>query len=41
MKNYHEENSVFIHFLLIFYCYLLILVNELRVNILKFNKLKI
>ena len=40
MKNHHEENSVFTHFRLIFYCYLLIIVNELGVKILKFNNLK-
>ena len=31
-KNRHEENHVFTYFLLIFYCYLLILVNELSVK---------
>ena len=41
MKNHHEENSVFTYFGLIFYCYPLILVNELRANKLKFNDLKI
>ena len=39
-KNRHEENRVFTYFLLIFYCYLLILVNELRANQLKINRLK-
>ena len=35
VENRNEENSVFTYFLLIFYCYLLIFVNELRVNISK------
>ncbi len=41
LKKHYEESSVLIHFLLMFHCYLLIIVNELRVNILKFNYLKI
>ena len=40
MKNHHKENRIFGHSLLIFYCYLLIIVNELRVNSLNFSKLK-
>jgi len=34
-KKSNEENSVFTHFLLIFYCYLLIIVNELCASILR------
>ena len=37
---FNEENLVFTHFRLIFYCYLLIPINELRVKLLKFNNLK-
>ena len=40
LEKRHEENSVFTRFLLIFYCYLLILVNELSANLLKINNLK-
>ena len=40
-KKCNEENSVFIPFRLIFYYYLLLFVNELRVNILRISTLRI
>jgi len=45
-ENQNEENGIFEHFLLIFYCYLLIPLNELggkfkNINELKNDKIKI
>jgi len=40
VKKVNEENALFDRFLLLFHCYLLQLVNELRVNYLKINLLQ-
>jgi len=40
MKNYYEGNRVFGYSGLIFYCYLLILVNELGAKFQNINQLK-